>query len=82
MSSSSSSSRHHPNRQDYNEKDSSNENILHIKLLLPGTTTGSVIGKGGERIAALQKETNTKMKMSKAGVRILFERKKKKSFIL
>ncbi|UJR29827.1 hypothetical protein I4U23_017370 [Adineta vaga] len=67
MSSSSSSSRHHPNRQDYEEKDGSNENFLHIKFLLPGTTTGSVIGKGGERIASLQKETNTKMKMSKAG---------------
>lgn len=76
MSSSSSSSRHHHNshynRKEYDEKDfqinGSNENIVHIKYLLPGTTTGSVIGKGGERIASLQKETNTKMKMSKAGV--------------
>ncbi|CAF4614413.1 unnamed protein product [Rotaria sp. Silwood2] len=79
MSSSSSSSRnnrHNNNygRQDYDDKDpsasqlnDSNENIVHIKFLLPGTTTGSVIGKGGERIASLQKETNTKMKMSKAG---------------
>ncbi|CAF0960343.1 unnamed protein product [Adineta ricciae] len=67
MSSSSSSSRHQTNRQDYDEKESLYENILHIKFLLPGTTTGSVIGKGGERIASLQKETNTKMKMSKAG---------------
>jgi hypothetical protein len=77
MSSSSSSSRHHQNshynRQEYDEKDSSNgshENIVHIKYLLPGPTTGSVIGKGGERIASLQKETNTKMKMSKAGVKL------------
>jgi ribosomal protein S3 len=78
MSSSSNSSRHHSHhhhRQEYDEKDlspsdinGSNENVIHIKYLLPGTTTGSVIGKGGERIAALQKETNTKMKMSKAGV--------------
>jgi len=80
MSSSSSSSRHHhhynnSNRQEYDEKESfssdingSNENQIHIKFLLPGTTTGSVIGKGGERIGSLQKETNTKMKMSKAGV--------------
>ncbi|CAF1163468.1 unnamed protein product [Rotaria sp. Silwood1] len=78
MSSSSSSSRNNRhqnhNRQDYDDRDpstnqlnDSNENIVHIKFLLPGTTTGSVIGKGGERIASLQKETNTKMKMSKAG---------------
>ncbi|CAF1114453.1 unnamed protein product [Adineta steineri] len=78
MSSSSSSSRnhqnYHQNRQDYEDKElsnaqtnGSNENIVHIKFLLPGTTTGSVIGKGGERIASLQRETNTKMKMSKAG---------------
>ncbi len=83
MSSSSSSSRHHhhhyhnSNRQEYDERElsssdvnGSNENLVHIKFLLPGTTTGSVIGKGGERIASLQKETNTKMKMSKAGVRL------------
>jgi ribosomal protein S3 len=82
MSSSSSSSRHHHhhyhhyNRQEYDERElssshinGSNENLVHIKFLLPGTTTGSVIGKGGERIASLQKETNTKMKMSKAGVK-------------
>lgn len=79
MSSSSSSSRnnrhHNSNRQDFDDRESSNnkmndsnENIVHIKFLLPGPTTGSVIGKGGERIASLQKETNTKMKMSKAGV--------------
>ncbi|CAF1322022.1 unnamed protein product [Rotaria magnacalcarata] len=78
MSSSSSSSRnnrqHNFNRQDFDDKDpsnnqlnDSNDNIVHIKFLLPGTTTGSVIGKGGERIASLQKETSTKMKMSKAG---------------
>ncbi len=83
MSSSSSSSRHHhynnSNRREYDEKESfssdingSNENQIHIKFLLPGTTTGSVIGKGGERIGSLQKETNTKMKMSKAGVKTCF----------
>jgi ribosomal protein S3 len=77
MSSSSNSSRHnryHSNRQEYDERElsvnDSNENQIHIKFLLPGTTTGSVIGKGGERIASLQKETNTKMKMSKAGVNL------------
>lgn len=71
MSSSSNSSRHnrssHPNRQE-DDNDDSNENQVQIKFLLPGTTTGSVIGKGGERIASLQKETNTKIKMSKSGV--------------
>lgn len=53
------------------------DNQIHIKFLLPSTTTGSVIGKGGERIAALQKETNTKMKMSKSGVRSSLSREKK-----
>ena len=79
MSSSSNSSRpnrSHSNRQENDDKDislnDSNENQIHIKFLLPGPTTGSVIGKGGERIASLQKETNTKMKMSKAGVNFLF----------
>ena len=79
MSSSSNSSRNnrsHPNRQENDQRnlskddnDDSNENQVHIKYLLPGATTGSVIGKGGERIASLQKETNTKIKMSKSGVK-------------
>ncbi|CAF0912806.1 unnamed protein product [Didymodactylos carnosus] len=54
-------------QQMLNGNSQNNENILHVKFLLPGATTGSVIGKGGERIASLQKETSTKMKMSKAG---------------
>lgn len=84
MSSSSSSSRYNINnysREEYDERqysstlnylNNSNENQVHIKFLLPGTITGSVIGKGGERIASLQKETNTKMKMSKAGVILIY----------
>lgn len=75
MSSSSNSSRpnrSHSTRHENDERelstDDSNENQVHIKFLLPGPTTGSVIGKGGERIASLQKETNTKIKMSRSGV--------------
>ena len=80
MSSSSSSSRtrsrYHSNRQESDQIvahfNGSNENLVHIKFLLPGSVTGSVIGKGGEKIASLQKQTNTKMKMSKAGVNSSF----------
>ena len=79
MSSSSNSSRpnrSHSTRHENEEKQLSNndshENQVHMKFLLPGPTTGSVIGKGGERIASLQKETNTKIKMSKSGVTIFF----------
>jgi len=36
-----------------------------MKILIPCITAGSIIGKGGETIAQLQTETNTKIKMSK-----------------
>lgn len=36
-----------------------------MKILIPCITAGAIIGKGGETIAQLQTETNTKIKMSK-----------------
>lgn len=36
-----------------------------MKILIPCITAGAIIGKGGETIAQLQIETNTKVKMSK-----------------
>lgn len=42
------------------------DNEVFLKLLIPSTVAGGVIGRGGERIAQIQKDTNVKMKMSKA----------------
>lgn len=39
--------------------------MYHMKILIPCITAGAIIGKGGETIAQLQTETNTKIKMSK-----------------
>lgn len=33
---------------------------------MPAVAAGAIIGKGGETIAALQKETNARVKMSKS----------------
>uniref|UniRef100_A0A023F1K7 Putative rna-binding protein nova1/pasilla n=1 Tax=Triatoma infestans TaxID=30076 RepID=A0A023F1K7_TRIIF len=43
-----------------------NEGIYHFKILVPSMAAGAIIGKGGETIAQLQKETNARVKMSKA----------------
>ncbi|CAG0898134.1 unnamed protein product [Cyprideis torosa] len=45
---------------------SSGDGTFHMKLLVPAVVAGSIIGKGGETIAQLQRETNTRVKMSKA----------------
>ncbi|CAG0886594.1 unnamed protein product [Darwinula stevensoni] len=42
------------------------DGIYHMKILIPSLVAGSIIGKGGETIGQLQKDTNTKIKMSKA----------------
>lgn len=39
---------------------------IYLKLLVPSYAAGGIIGKGGEKIARIQKEQNIKMKMSKA----------------
>ena len=41
-------------------------NSYHFKILVPSTAAGAIIGKGGETIGQLQRETNTRVKMSKA----------------
>ncbi|XP_050421108.1 RNA-binding protein Pasilla [Adelges cooleyi] len=43
----------------------STDGMYHMKILIPCITAGAIIGKGGETIAQLQTETNTKIKMSK-----------------
>ncbi|XP_073994185.1 RNA-binding protein Nova-1-like protein passilla [Rhodnius prolixus] len=42
------------------------EGIYHFKILVPSMAAGAIIGKGGETIAQLQKDTNARVKMSKA----------------
>ena len=37
-----------------------------MKILVPSVASGAIIGKGGETIAQLQKDTNARVKMSKA----------------
>ncbi|XP_055322517.1 RNA-binding protein Pasilla isoform X1 [Sitodiplosis mosellana] len=38
----------------------------HFKTLVPAVAAGAIIGKGGETIAAIQKETGARVKMSKS----------------
>jgi RNA-binding protein Nova len=45
---------------------SGNSNDLHLKMLVPSALAGSIIGRGGERISQLQKDTECRVKMSKA----------------
>lgn len=42
------------------------DGMCQIKILVPSYAAGAIIGKGGETIAQIQKDTNTKIKMSKA----------------
>ena len=37
-----------------------------LKMLIPSTAAGSIIGKGGQTIAQLQRDTGTNVKLSKA----------------
>ena len=38
----------------------------HLKVLVPAVAAGAIIGKGGETIAQLQKDSGTRVRMSKA----------------
>ncbi|TPP57769.1 RNA-binding protein Nova [Fasciola gigantica] len=38
---------------------------MHLKVLIPSIAAGAVIGKSGEAIGKIQKDTNTKVKISK-----------------
>ncbi|KAL1460724.1 hypothetical protein WDU94_012676 [Cyamophila willieti] len=40
--------------------------VCQIKILVPSYAAGAIIGKGGETIAQIQKDTGSKIKMSKA----------------
>jgi len=40
--------------------------IVHLKVLVPSVAAGAIIGKGGETIADIQKQTGGKIKMSKS----------------
>lgn len=42
------------------------DGMYHLKVLVPGVAAGAIIGKGGETIAQLQKDTDARVKMSKA----------------
>ncbi|KPU79523.1 uncharacterized protein Dana_GF17214, isoform J [Drosophila ananassae] len=45
---------------------SSGETTYHMKILVPAVASGAIIGKGGETIASLQKDTGARVKMSKS----------------
>lgn len=40
--------------------------LYHFKTLVPAVAAGAIIGKGGETIAAIQKDTGARVKMSKS----------------
>lgn len=42
------------------------DGTFHFKVLVPSVAAGAIIGKGGETIAQLQKETGARVKMSKS----------------
>jgi hypothetical protein len=52
-------------RSNYYSDSDSDETEVYFKLLIPSTSAGGVIGRGGEKIAQIQKDSNVKMKMSK-----------------
>jgi hypothetical protein len=43
-----------------------NKNDVFVKMLIPSTLAGTIIGHGGDRISQLQTEANCRVKMSKA----------------
>jgi len=42
------------------------DGTYHLKVLVPGVAAGAIIGKGGDTIAQLQKDTGARVKMSKS----------------
>ncbi|EDX13628.1 GD18616 [Drosophila simulans] len=42
------------------------DSTYHMKILVPAVASGAIIGKGGETIASLQKDTGARVKMSKS----------------
>ncbi|XP_053945548.1 RNA-binding protein Pasilla isoform X4 [Anastrepha ludens] len=50
------------NNNNFSHGDSS----YHMKILVPAVASGAIIGKGGETIASLQKDSGARVKMSKS----------------
>ena len=48
------------------EESSEMSDQVHLKVLVPSIAAGAIIGKGGETITQIQKETGANIKMSKA----------------
>ncbi|XP_017474327.1 PREDICTED: RNA-binding protein Nova-2 isoform X5 [Rhagoletis zephyria] len=42
------------------------DSSYHMKILVPAVASGAIIGKGGENIASLQKDSGARVKMSKS----------------
>ena len=53
-------------RSHFSEESSEKESEVYFKLLIPKNSAGGVIGKGGEKIGQIQKDSSVRMKMSKA----------------
>ena len=60
------SSRKSSSHNTSNSNSSSDQEDVYLKLLIPSSAAGGVIGRGGEKIAQIQKDANVRMKMSKA----------------
>ncbi|XP_055901877.1 RNA-binding protein Pasilla isoform X7 [Eupeodes corollae] len=45
---------------------SSGDSTYHMKILVPAVASGAIIGKGGDTIASLQKDSGARVKMSKS----------------
>lgn len=48
------------------KRKSSGGDEVHVKIMIPSSAAGGVIGRGGEKIAQIQKDANVRMKMSKS----------------
>ena len=57
---------HNSSRKSNGHQSSSDEPEVYLKLLIPSAAAGGIIGRGGEKIAQIQKDAQVKMKMSKA----------------
>ena len=54
------------NKKSYTLFFSGNDGVVNLKVLVPSVAAGAIIGKGGETIADIQKQTGGKIKMSKS----------------
>ncbi|XP_055850945.1 RNA-binding protein Pasilla isoform X8 [Episyrphus balteatus] len=54
------------NEQSKRSHFSSGDSTYHMKILVPAVASGAIIGKGGDTIASLQKDSGARVKMSKS----------------